>query len=61
MILLSIQCNLAAGTLAPYAESRPELRPLLKQILDFNISYVILLQAKFFFDFLQTHAGLNSF
>ncbi len=30
MILLSIQCNLAAGTLAPYAESRPELRPPLE-------------------------------
>ncbi|KLO15455.1 acyl-CoA dehydrogenase NM domain-like protein [Schizopora paradoxa] len=43
MILLSIQCNLAAGTLAPYAESRPELRPLLKQILDFNISAQFLL------------------
>ena len=40
--LLSIQYNLAAGTLAPFALKRPELRPLLEKILRFDVSYVIL-------------------
>ena len=36
--LLTIQYNLAAGTLGPHAFKRPELRPLLKQIMDFDVS-----------------------
>lgn len=40
MILLTIQFNLAAGTLAAFAEHRPELRPLLDQMLNFDISCV---------------------
>lgn len=41
--LLTIQWNLAAGTLAPFALKRPELRPLLKQIIDFEVSCVNLI------------------
>jgi acyl-CoA oxidase len=37
--LLTIQFNLAAGTLAPYALERPELMPLLKKILNFDVKY----------------------
>jgi acyl-CoA oxidase len=36
--LLTIQYNLAAGTLGPHALKRPELRPLMKKILDFDVS-----------------------
>jgi hypothetical protein len=36
--LLTIQYNLAAGTLAPFAMKRPELRPLLKRIMNFEVS-----------------------
>ena len=36
--LLVIQYNLAAGTLGPFAMKRPELRPLLKRIMDFEVS-----------------------
>ncbi|KLO15450.1 acyl-CoA dehydrogenase NM domain-like protein [Schizopora paradoxa] len=43
IILLTIQYNLAAGTLAPFAEHRPELRPLLDQMLNFDISAQFLL------------------
>ncbi|TCD66582.1 hypothetical protein EIP91_001139 [Steccherinum ochraceum] len=43
MTLLTIQYNLAAGTLAPFAFKRPELRPLLKDIMDFNVSAQYLL------------------
>ncbi|KAJ7136146.1 acyl-CoA dehydrogenase NM domain-like protein [Mycena epipterygia] len=38
MALLTIQYNLAAGTIAPWAEERPELQPLLQKILDFEVS-----------------------
>ncbi|KAJ7235006.1 acyl-CoA dehydrogenase NM domain-like protein [Mycena haematopus] len=38
MVLLSIQYNLAAGTIAPWAEKRPDLRPILQKILDFEVS-----------------------
>ncbi len=41
--ILTIQYNLVAGALAPHAATRPELRPLLKQILDFDISGQFLL------------------
>ncbi|PCH36486.1 hypothetical protein WOLCODRAFT_82207 [Wolfiporia cocos MD-104 SS10] len=41
--LLTIQFNLAAGTLAPFVEHRPELRPLMDQILNFDISAQYLL------------------
>ena len=37
-ILLTIQYNLAAGTLAPFAFNRPELQPLLKRIINFDVS-----------------------
>ena len=36
--LITIQYNLAAGTLAPFAFKRPERQPLLKQIMDFDVS-----------------------
>ena len=36
--LLLIQTNLAAGTLAPFAEKRPELQILLDDILSFRVS-----------------------
>ncbi|KAJ5623247.1 Acyl-CoA dehydrogenase/oxidase [Penicillium lividum] len=36
--LLSIQCNLFVGTLAPFALKRPELQPIIQSALDFNIS-----------------------
>lgn len=38
--LFSIQLNLMAGTLAPFAQKRPELRPLLEDVLAFRVSYV---------------------
>lgn len=38
--LLSIQCNLFVGTLAPFALERPELQPILQSALDFDISWV---------------------
>ncbi|TDL26559.1 acyl-CoA dehydrogenase NM domain-like protein [Rickenella mellea] len=41
--LLTIQYNLAAGTLAPFAMKRPELRPLLQRILNFDVSAQFLL------------------
>ena len=37
-IFLTIQYNLAAGTLAPFVDGRPELRPLMTKILNFDIS-----------------------
>jgi acyl-CoA oxidase len=36
--LMAIQYNLVAGTIGPFALKRPELRPLLKRILDFDVS-----------------------
>ncbi|CDM35884.1 hypothetical protein DTO013E5_5396 [Penicillium roqueforti] len=36
--LLSIQCNLFVGTLAPFALKRPELQRILQSALDFDIS-----------------------
>lgn len=38
--LMTIQINLAAGTLAPFAESQPQYRKLLDQMLKFEISLV---------------------
>ena len=38
--LLTIQYNLAAGTLAPFAIQRPDLQPILKKIMDFDVSLV---------------------
>ncbi|TDL17007.1 acyl-CoA dehydrogenase NM domain-like protein [Rickenella mellea] len=38
LTILTIQYNLAAGTLAPFAMIRPELRPLLQRILQFDVS-----------------------
>ena len=36
--LLTIQYNLAAGTLAPHALKRPELQGLMQKILNFDVS-----------------------
>lgn len=36
--LLTIQYNLHAGTLAKYAKTRRELRPILQKVLDFDVS-----------------------
>ncbi|CAG8364206.1 unnamed protein product [Penicillium salamii] len=36
--LLTIQCNLFVGTLAPFALKRPELQPIIQSALDFDIS-----------------------
>ena len=36
--LSSIQINLAAGTLAPFTEKRPELQQLLRSIVNFDVS-----------------------
>ena len=36
--LLTIQYNLCAGTLAAYVKGRPDIAPLLKQVLDFEVS-----------------------
>ncbi|KAI9436921.1 acyl-CoA dehydrogenase NM domain-like protein [Lactarius indigo] len=36
--LLTIQYNLCAGTLATYVKGRPDLVPLLKNVLDFEVS-----------------------
>ncbi|TCD66595.1 hypothetical protein EIP91_001152 [Steccherinum ochraceum] len=41
--LLTTQFNLVAGTLAPFAFQRPELEPLLQQVLDFEVSAHFLL------------------
>ena len=38
--ILTIQYNLAAGMLAPFAAERPELRPLMQKMLDFDVSSV---------------------
>ncbi|TDL17003.1 hypothetical protein BD410DRAFT_886239 [Rickenella mellea] len=35
---LSIQYNLAAGTIAPFAMKRPDLQPLLQHILDLDVA-----------------------
>ncbi|KAJ7470761.1 acyl-CoA dehydrogenase NM domain-like protein [Mycena latifolia] len=36
--LVTLQYNCCAGTLAMFARSQPELRPILQQVLDFDIS-----------------------
>lgn len=41
-ILVTIQLNLVAGTVAGFAVKRPDLQPLMKEILDFDISWVLL-------------------
>lgn len=41
MTLITIQYNLAAGTLAPFAFKRPELQPLLRSIMNFDVSLVL--------------------
>lgn len=38
-VLFSIQYNLVAGTIAPYAMKRPDLQPVMKKILNFDVSY----------------------
>lgn len=40
--LLSIQYNLAAGTIAPFANERADLKQLLQKILNFQVSLVVL-------------------
>ena len=36
--LLTIQYNLAGGTLAPFSIKRPELQPLMEKIINFEVS-----------------------
>jgi hypothetical protein len=36
--LVTLQYNCCAGTLAMFARTQPELRPILQQVLDFDIS-----------------------
>jgi hypothetical protein len=38
-VLFSIQFNLVAGTIAPYVMKRPDLRPVIEKILNFDVSY----------------------
>lgn len=40
-VLVTIQYNLAGGTIAPYAANRPDLQRLMDRIMDFEVSYVI--------------------
>ncbi|OQE96238.1 hypothetical protein PENNAL_c0001G08606 [Penicillium nalgiovense] len=42
-ILFSIQYNLVAGTIAPYALKRPDLRPVMEKILNFDVSACFML------------------
>ena len=51
--LLTIQYNLVAGTLAPYAIKRPELGGVMQQILNYDISYA---NISLTFPLLETHA-----
>ncbi|KAJ5757328.1 acyl-CoA oxidase [Penicillium nucicola] len=37
-ILVTIQFNLVAGTLAPFVLERPDLKPFMKQVLNFDVS-----------------------
>ena len=38
--LLTIQYNLMGGTLAPFAQKRPELRSIMDKVMEFEVSYV---------------------
>ncbi|KAJ7866256.1 acyl-CoA dehydrogenase NM domain-like protein [Mycena olivaceomarginata] len=38
IVILTIHYNLVAGIIAPWAEKRPELRPIFQKILDFEVS-----------------------
>lgn len=38
-IIFSIQYNLVAGTIAPYAMKRPDLQPVMEKILNFDVWY----------------------
>jgi acyl-CoA oxidase len=38
--LIAIQYNLFVGTVAPFSLSRPELRPLIQQAMNFEVSFV---------------------
>ncbi|KZN85602.1 Peroxisomal acyl-coenzyme A oxidase [Penicillium chrysogenum] len=42
-ILFSIQYNLVAGTIAPYTLKRPDLRPVMEKILNFDVSACFML------------------
>ncbi|OQE88305.1 hypothetical protein PENNAL_c0017G11826 [Penicillium nalgiovense] len=39
-ILVTIQINLVAGTLAPFVLKRPDLEPLMKEVLNFDITFM---------------------
>jgi hypothetical protein len=41
IVILTIHYNLVAGIIAPWAEKRPELRPIFQKILDFEVSCVV--------------------
>lgn len=40
-MLLTIQYNLVAGSVAPFAVQRQDLRPLMDEILNFDVSYIL--------------------
>ncbi|PYH92490.1 acyl-CoA oxidase [Aspergillus ellipticus CBS 707.79] len=42
-IIFTMQCNLVAGTIAPFVLKRPDLEPLMKQLLHFDVvsSYML--------------------
>ncbi len=48
MTLLSIQYNLCAGTIARYSRRRPELVPLVEDLLQYRKQCVALCDAKMF-------------
>ena len=39
--LIGSQYNLVAGTLTRFARNRPDLQPLLKRVMDFDVSSVV--------------------
>lgn len=39
-VLVTIQYNLAAGTIGPYAATRPDLKQLVDRIMKFEVSFV---------------------
>jgi hypothetical protein len=48
--LVTIQINLAAGTLVEYLDDHPSIRTLVDEILAFNVLYVIHLWTRTTFD-----------
>lgn len=55
--LLTIQINLAAGTLASYADDQPHHRDLLRKMCLFEVSYVTPLPSTYHTHKMTTHRG----